>query len=226
MVHRRCRWQRFRLVPTKGGHVADGTAIYHALSGLNLFGILPQGVAMYQSLVPRHGTRRCPGLVYFALPTFVGTRALRGFRTAPNYTLNRLPRRPSGCELLLATLTRIPYTTASSPPIAARTPRKRRCSSLRFKKGNFMSRSCSKNMMFVKHVVFGSEAPQGEPLPRSGNGRAICDPLHAPDLDGDVVVGSGVGEDLLFPVGLAGAVEDDDVRFGGIAALGVGGGLL
>jgi len=63
--------------------------------------------------------------------------------------------------------------------------------------------------------------PDSCPLPRPG-----CAPLHAPDLYGDVVVGAGVGEDLLFPVGLASAVEDDDVRFGGIAALCVGGRLL
>ena len=41
--------------------IADDAYIYHALSGLNSFCIHTQGVAMNQSLVPRHGTRQALG---------------------------------------------------------------------------------------------------------------------------------------------------------------------
>ena len=41
--------------------VADGTTVYPALSGLDTFTVHPQGLAMNQSLVPRHGTRQALG---------------------------------------------------------------------------------------------------------------------------------------------------------------------
>jgi hypothetical protein len=55
-------WSKRSPSPDFGySEVTDGATIYPALSGLDSFRFHPHGVAMNQSLVPRHGTRQALG---------------------------------------------------------------------------------------------------------------------------------------------------------------------